>query len=214
MIISDVMTKNPLSVHPDMSVTEVRSLMDKEQVGHLPVLDKNNKLVGIITKKDMLKAGPSAATSLDMYEISYLLSKLKVDRVMVRTVLTVTENDVVEDAARIMADETIGCLPVMKGDLLVGIITKTDLFHVFVKAFGARRPGVRITLSVAEKPGQLEKLTHAIAVKGGNIVTLVSTDGDDPDHRRITLKIAGMSRSDIEESVHAIPDAELEDIRE
>jgi acetoin utilization protein AcuB len=121
---------------------------------------------------------------------------------------------VVEEAARIMADETIGCLPVMKGELLVGIITKTDLFRVFVKAFGARRPGVRITLHVADKPGQLEKLTHAIAVKGGNVVTLVSSDGDDPDHRRITLKIAGMSRSDIEESVHAIPDAELEDIRE
>jgi acetoin utilization protein AcuB len=214
MIISDVMTKNPVSVHPDMSVTEVRALMDKEQIGHLPVLDKNNKLVGIITKKDMLKAGPSAATSLDMYEISYLLSKLKVDKIMVRTVHTVTENDVVEEAARIMADETIGCLPVMKGDLLVGIITKTDLFHVFVKAFGARRPGVRITLHVAEKPGQLEMLTHAIAAKGGNVVTLVSSDGDDPDHRRITLKIAGMSRSDIEESVHAIQDAELEDIRE
>ncbi|GHV26444.1 hypothetical protein AGMMS4952_06510 [Spirochaetia bacterium] len=214
MIISDVMTKNPISVYPDMSVTEVRSLMDKEQVGHLPVLDKNNNLVGIITKKDMLKAGPSAATSLDMYEISYLLSKLKVEKIMVRTVHTVTENDVVEEAARIMADETIGCLPVMKGDLLVGIITKTDLFHVFVKAFGARRPGVRITLNVAEKPGQLEKLTRAIAAKGGNIVTLVSSDGDDPDHRRITLKIAGMSRSDIEESVHAIPEAELEDIRE
>ncbi|GHV73769.1 hypothetical protein AGMMS49940_10710 [Spirochaetia bacterium] len=214
MIISDVMTKNPISVHPEMSVTEVRSLMDKEQVGHLPVLDKNNKLAGIITKKDMLKAGPSAATSLDMYEISYLLSKLKVEKIMVKTVHTVTENDVVEEAARIMADETIGCLPVMKGDLLVGIITKTDLFHVFVKAFGARRPGVRITINVADKPGQLEKLTHAIAVKGGNIVTLVSSDGDDPDHRRITLKIAGMSRSDIEESLRVIPDAELEDIRE
>jgi acetoin utilization protein AcuB len=197
-----------------MSVTEVRSLMDREQIGHLPVLDKNNKLVGIITKKDMLKAGPSAATSLDMYVISYLLSKLKVEKIMVKDVITVTENDVVEEAARIMADETIGCLPVMKGELLVGIVTKTDLFHVFVKAFGARRPGVRITLYVAEKPGQLEKLTHAIASKGGNVVTLVSSDGDDPDHRRITLKIAGMSRSDIEESVHAISDAELEDIRE
>jgi acetoin utilization protein AcuB len=214
MIISDVMTKNPISVHPDISLTEARALMDKEQISHLPVLDRNNKLVGILTKKDMLKAGPSAATSLDMYEISYLLSKLRVDRIMVKDVLIVTENDVVEEAARIMADEAIGCLPVMKGELLVGIITKTDLFHVFVKAFGARRPGVRITLHVAEKPGQLEKLTHAIAAKGGNIVTLVSSDGDDPDHRRITLKIAGMSRGDIEESVHALAETELEDIRD
>jgi acetoin utilization protein AcuB len=214
MIISRVMTKNPVTAYPDMSVTEVRSLMDKEQIGHLPVLDKNNNLVGILTKKDLLKAGPSAATSLDMYEISYLLSKLKADQIMVKNVITVKEDDVVEEAARIMADKDIGCLPVMKGDLLVGIITETDLFHVFVKAFGARHPGIRITLNVAEKPGQLEKLTHAIAVKGGNIVALVSSEGDDLAHRRITIKISGMSRSDIEESVHALPDAELEDIRE
>jgi acetoin utilization protein AcuB len=214
MIISRVMTKNPVTVHPDMPVTEVRSLMDREQIGHLPVLDKNNNLVGILTKKDLLKASPSAASSLDMYEISYLLSKLKAEQIMVKDVITVKENDVVEEAARIMADKDIGCLPVMKGDLLVGIITETDLFHAFVRAFGARRSGIRITLNVAEKPGQLEKLTHAIAVKGGNIVALISSEGDDLAHHRITIKIDGMSRSDIEESVRSLPDVELEDIRE
>ncbi|MDR3123627.1 MAG: CBS domain-containing protein, partial [Treponema sp.] len=159
-------------------------------------------------------AGPSPATTLDMYEISYLLSKLKVEKIMVKEVVTVDENDVVEEAARIMADRDIGCLPVMKGNILTGIITETDLFRFFVKVFGARQPGVRITLYLAEKPGQLEKLTHAIASKGGNVVALVSVDGDDPDHRRIAIKISGMSRGDIEEAVHALPDAVLEDIRE
>jgi acetoin utilization protein AcuB len=137
-----------------------------------------------------------------------------VEEIMVKAVLTVDENDVVEEAARIMADKDIGCLPVMKGQALTGIITETDLFSFFVKAFGARLPGIRITLCVAEKPGQLEKLTHAVAVKGGNIVALVSSEGDDPDHRRITIKISGMSRGDIEEAIHAVPEAELEDIRE
>jgi acetoin utilization protein AcuB len=214
MIIKLVMTKNPVTARPDMSMTEVRSLMDKKQIGHLPVLDKNNNLVGIITKKDLLKAGPSPATTLDMYEIGYLLSKLRVEKVMVKEVVTVEENDVVEEAARIMADKDIGCLPVMKGNVLTGIITETDLFRFFVKVFGARQSGVRITLHVAEKPGQLEKLTHAIAVKGGNVVALVSAEGDDPDHRRIAIKISGMGRGDIEEAVHALPEATLEDIRE
>jgi acetoin utilization protein AcuB len=208
------MTMNPVTAHTGMSMTEARSLMDRKQIGHLPVLDKNNELAGIITKKDLLKAGPSPATSLDMYEISYLLSKLKVDQIMVKAVITVEENDVVEEAARIMADKDIGCLPVMKGTILTGIITETDLFRFFVNAFGARRPGIRITLHVAEKPGQLEKLTHAVAVKGGNIAALVSSEGDDPDRRRITIKISGMSRADIEEAIHALPEAELEDIRE
>jgi acetoin utilization protein AcuB len=214
MIINRVMTKNPIYVHPELSVNEARSLMDKERIGKLPVLDKENKLVGIVTRKDLLKAGPSPATTLDMYEISYLLSKLKVEKVMERNVITVSENELVEEAARIMADKDISCLPVLRGSLLVGIITGTDLFHVFVNAFGARHPGVRISLNMGEKPGQLAKVAGAIAEKGGNIVAFVSSEGDDLTHRRGTLKIAGMSRADVENAVAQFPDMEIEDLRE
>jgi acetoin utilization protein AcuB len=197
-----------------MSVTEVRSLMDREKIGRLPVLDKKNNLVGIVTKKDMLKAGPSPATSLDMYEISYLLSKLRVEKIMEHPVITVEENEVVEEAARIMADRDISCLPVMKASLLVGIITASDLFRVFINAFGARHPGLRITLNMSERPGELAKLAGAIAEKGGNIVAFVSSEGDDLSHRRGTYKITGISRADLEAIVKAHPAAELEDIRE
>jgi acetoin utilization protein AcuB len=208
------MTKNPVYVHPDMSVNDARALMNKENIGKLPVLDKDNKLAGIVTKKDLLKAGPSPATTLDMYEISYLLSKLKIEKIMERQVITVGENEVVEEAARIMADKDISCLPVMRGNLLVGIITGTDLFHVFVNAFGARHPGVRITLNISEKPGQLALVAGGIAEKGGNIVAFVSSEGDDLAHRRATIKITGLSRAEVESIVKALPEAELEDIRE
>jgi len=208
------MTKNPLYVHPDASATEVRSLMDKEKVSHLPVLDKNKTLIGIVTREDLLKAGPSQATALDMYEISYLLTKMKVSEIMEKKVITVSENEVVEEAARIMADKGIGCLPVMKGTLLVGIITDTDLFHVFINAFGARHSGVRIILSLGEHPGQIAKITGAIAEKGGNIVSLVTSEGDDVAHRLITLKVTGLSRNEMEAAIKIFPDVVLEDIRE
>ena len=214
MIISRVMTKNPIFVHPELSVNDARALMDKERISRLPVLDKHQKLVGIVTKKDMLKAGPSPATSMDMYEISYLLSKLKIEKIMEKKVITVQENEVVEEAARIMADHDISCLPVMKGELLVGIITGTDLFRVFVNAFGARHPGVRITLSLPERPGQLAKLAGAIAEKGGNIVSFVSSEGDDLSFRRGTYKIAGISCADVEAIIDNLHDTKLEDIRE
>jgi acetoin utilization protein AcuB len=207
------MTKNPHFIHPDLSINEVRAYMDKEKIGHLPVLDKNNKLLGLVTREDLLKAGPSAATSLDMYEISYLLSKITVKEVMVKDVVTVGEDEVVEEAARIMADKGIGCLPVMDGKLLVGIVTDTDLFRVFVNAFGARHQGVRITCIIEERPGQLARLTHAIAEKGGNLVAFVSAEGDDLSHRRTTLKITGIDRSAVEAIVNSLPDVELEDIR-
>jgi acetoin utilization protein AcuB len=197
-----------------MSVNEARSLMDKEKIGHLPGLDKSGKLMGIVTQKDLIKAGPSPATTLDIYEISYLLSKLKVEKVMERHVITVDEDEVVEEAARIMADKHIGCLPVMKGSLLVGIITDTDLFHVFINAFGARKGGIRIVFTIPDRPGELAKIAGAIAEKGGNIFSYVYADGDDPGHSRCTMKISGLSRAEVEGIIASLPGIELEDIRE
>jgi acetoin utilization protein AcuB len=214
MIVSRVMTKNPVYVHPDASLTEARSIMDREKLDHLPVLDKNNTLTGIISKEDLIKAGPSEATTLDMYEISYLLTKMKVSEIMVKKVITVDENEVVEEAARIMADRDIGCLPVMRGSLLTGIITDTDLFRVFINAFGARHGGVRFALNMGEHPGELAVICGAIAQKGGNIVALVTSEGDDVAHRRGTFKVEGLSKNEVEEILKGIGDVTLEDIRE
>ena len=214
MIISRVMTKNPIFINPEMSINDVGSLMNKEKIGHLPVLDKNKILVGLVTREDLHKASPSAATSLDMYEISYLLSKMTAKDVMVKNVITVGENEVVEEAARIMSDKKIGCLPVLRDKLLVGLITDTDLFRVFVNAFGARHPGVRITCSIHEKPGQIARLTQAISEKGGNLASLVALEGDDLSMRRVTFKISGISRADAEGLIRGLSDFELEDIRE
>jgi acetoin utilization protein AcuB len=208
------MTKNPVYVHPGASLTEARSLMDREKLDHLPVLDKNNTLAGIISKEDLIKAGPSEATTLDMYEISYLLTKMKVAEIMVKKVITVDENEVVEEAARIMADKDIGCLPVMRGSLLTGIITDTDLFRVFINAFGARHSGVRVTLSMGEHPGEIAAISGAIARKGGNIVALVTSEGDDVAHRRGTFKVEGLSKSEMEETINSVSGVILEDIRE
>jgi len=214
MIVSKIMTRNPVFIHPELSLSEARSLMDKEKIGHLPVLNKNSELVGLITRVDLLKAGPSSATSLDMYEISYLLAKLTVEQVMMKEVITVQENEVIEEAARIMADKSIGCLPVMNGSLLVGIVTDTDIFHFFVNAFGARHSGTRITINFREKPGQLAAFAGALAEKGGNIAALVTSEGDDPIHRRATLKITGISRAEVEAIAGTFDPAAVEDIRE
>jgi acetoin utilization protein AcuB len=214
MIVSKVMSKNPVHVHPEASATEAMSLMGKMNVSHLPVIDKKNKLIGILTKVDLLKAGPSQSTTLDVYEIGYLLTKIKVLEIMQKQVVTVDENEVVEEAARIMADKDIGCLPVMRGPLLVGIITDTDLFRVFVNAFGARHKGVRVILSIGEVPGQIAKVTSAIAEKNGNIVALVTSEGDDVAHRTLTIKVEDFSKSDMEAIIKQFPDVTLEDIRE
>ena len=212
MIVSRVMTKNPVYTHIEATVSEARSLMDKEKISHLPVLDKNSHLVGMATKKDMLKAGPSPATSLDVYEISYLLSKLTIDKVMTKTVITTVENEVIEEAARMIVDNNIGCLPVMRGKLLVGIVTVKDLFSAFITAFGARHTGVRVSFVMQEKPGQIAKLSGSIAEKGGNIVSFVTQEGEYLYERGGTIKITGLDIGEVK-AVFDKTGAEILDIR-
>ena len=214
MIISRIMKRNPVFIHPEVSLAEARSIMDREKIGHLPVLNKTNELVGIITKAELIKSGPSPATTLDMYEISYLLSKLKVEKVMVKNVITVQENEVIEEAARIMADSSIGCLPVMSGSLLAGIVTDSDIFHFFINAFGARHQGIRIIINFKERPGQLAAFAGAVAEKGGNIAAFVTSEGDDAAHRRATFKITGISFADVQNIAKSLDGADIEDIRE
>jgi acetoin utilization protein AcuB len=194
MTVDLVMTKNPAFIHPDASLNDAKALMSKLHIGKLPVLDARNRLVGLVTKKDLLGAGPSAATTLDMYEISYLLSKITVEKIMVKQVRTVQSEEVVEEAARIMADNGIGCLPVMDGPALAGIITESDLFHAFIGMFGAREPGVRVTFLAEEKPGILAEVTHALSGLNANIVALVTYPGDNISNKRCTIKADGISR--------------------
>ena len=214
MIVKKIMTVNPVTIGPDVPVYEARVLMETKQIHQLPVLNKTGQVVGIVTRKDLLKASPSPATTLDMYEISYLLSKIKVDTVMAKKVFTVDENEVLEEAARIMADNGINSLPVMHSGNLVGIVTGTDLLRVFINAFGARSPGVRFTVILDERPGQLAQLSAGLAAKGGNIVSFISMVGDSPTRARDTCKVANVTRADVEAVVADVEGAIIEDIRD
>lgn len=204
MIVKDVMTKNLIFVYPETSITEAKAIMTKKNISKLPVLNKNNELVGMITKNDMAKAGPSDATSLDMFEIGYLLSKLTVDKFMTKKVVSVTEDEVVEEAARIMVDEQIGCVPVMKNSLLVGIVTESDLFHLFTDMFGARYSGVRATLSLDDKPGQLIQIFTEIAELKGNIVSVVTKESKNSSQRKVTIKATGITQNQMEQILKSL----------
>ncbi len=212
MIIETIMKRNPVYVTPDMSLTDVRELMNKEGIEKFPVLDDDSNLVGVITKKDLMKADPSSATTLDVYEISYLLSKIKVKKIMIKDVLTVQETEVIEEAARIMADKNVGCLPVMRENSVVGMVTETDLFHSMIAMFGAWHKGVRLTFELDEKPGQIAKLAQAIANQGGNIVSLITSDGVDVKHKRCTCKTVGIDIAALKKIMEEM-NAIIEDIR-
>ena len=213
MRVKDIMTHNPVYISPSASVMEAKSLMTKQNISKLPVLDGEKRLIGIITKNDLNKAGPSQATTLDMYEIGYLLSKLTVEKIMHKNVTTVSEDEVIEEAARVMVDSGIGCLPVMKDKILVGIITDSDLFKTLIELFGVRQKGVRATFLVEDVPGGLAKLTQTIADLGGNIISLITWEGEDPAHKRITVKASGITLEKMQDVAKTVK-GELRNISE
>lgn len=212
MLVKDVMTENPITIGPEASVLEAKEIMSRNKIKKLPVVDRSGALVGIITNTDLAKASPSAATSLDMFELGYLLSKLSVEKTMVKSVKTTTVNQTVEEAARLMNDYGISCLPVVNENLLVGVVTESDLFATFIDMFNTRTPGVRAVAVVNEIPGELAKLAVAIAEKNGNIVSLVTSDASDSKHRTVTVKVSNISEAELKSLLES-NNAEIKDIR-
>ncbi len=213
MLVGERMTRDPLTILEDTTVDEALKLMRSNKIRRLPVVDKKGKLVGIVAEKDVLNASPSPATSLSIWEIHYLLARLTVKEIMTKQVITVQEDTPLEEAAKVMSDNKIGGLPVVRDGRVVGIITETDMFKIFLELLGARTPGVRLTLMVAEKTGVLAALTCAISNIGGNIISLGTFQGDSPETRLITMKVSGITK---EAALAALENtgANLLDVRE
>jgi acetoin utilization protein AcuB len=212
MLVESRMSRPVVTVQPDLPIHDALKLMRQESIRRLPVVNPKGKMIGIVSERDLLHAEPSDVTSLSVWELNYLLARITVSDVMTSKVITVKEDTPIEDAARIMADYKIGGLPVMRGDELVGIITETDLFKIFLELLGAREPGVRITALVRNTPGELSKLTTAIADIKGNIVAMGQFLGESTENRSVTLKVAGVTEEALEEAVKPVVEA-LIDIR-
>lgn len=191
MLVGERMSKPVITLSPEMPINDALSLMKKEHIRRAPVI-KKGKLIGIVSDKDLLNASPSPATTLSIWEINYLISKITVEEVMTKNVMTVGEDTPIEQAARIMADNKIGGLPVMRNGKVVGIITETDLFKIFLELMGAREMGVRVTALIDDATGQLAKITEAVTEKKGNFVAFGQFTGDDPSTRIVTLKVKGI----------------------
>lgn len=196
MFVGERMSRPVITVTPETPVNDALHLMRTEHIRRAPVVS-HGKLVGIVSMKDLLNASPSQATTLSVWELNYLLSKLTVEPIMTRDVASVTEDTPIEEAARLMADQKVGGLPVVRGGEVVGMITETDLFKIFLELMGARDSGVRCEVRVLDEPGQLARLTQALAAAGGNIIALGTFAGDSPGHSTVTFKVAGLPPEEV-----------------
>ncbi|MBK8418827.1 CBS domain-containing protein [Candidatus Villigracilis saccharophilus] len=203
MLVGERMSRPVISITRDMPIHDALALFKKEKIRRAPVL-KDGKLIGIISDKDLLNASPSQATSLSVWEMNYMLSKITVKEVMTREVLTVQADTPIEEAARIMADNKIGGVPVMKADKVVGMITETDLFKIFLELMGARTKGIRVTAIAEDHPGQLAMITKAIADVGGNFISFGQFATEDGKTVIVTFKVAEMKLEDVKKTLSKV----------
>lgn len=190
MLVRDRMSKNPITTRPSASVPDALKVMQGSKVRQLPVLDEKGGLVGIVSLVDLFRASPSPATTLSVWEADYLLEKIKVEDVMTRKVITVTEDTAVEDAGHKMVEHKISGLPVMRDGELVGIITESDLFYILLELFGAGQEGVRVTAKTPLVRGNLAKLASAVSDAGGQFVAF----GESMAEGTVTFKVRGVER--------------------
>jgi len=196
-----------------MPVAEAQTLMQENNIRHLPVLDADKRLVGLITQRSLMQAVPSDLSQFSPFVVNYILAKLQAHNVMVRDVVTIDPDTTIEEAARVMADEKIGCLPVVQNGDLVGIISDSDLFNIMVNLLGARRAGVRMTVLQPDRAGEVARLTRAIDAEGGYIAVFVTYPTADPDTWASVVKVADVPEERLLEKLGKMADVRIQDVR-
>ncbi len=200
MFVGERMSHPVISVAPETSIHDVLAMFKKEHIRRAPVM-KNGKMVGIVSEGDLVNASPSPVTTLSVWEMNYLLSKVTVSQVMSKKIETVDFGTPIEEAARMMADSKIGGMPVIRAGKVVGIITETDLFKIFLELMGARTKGIRVTAVIDDVTGQLAKVTKAISDAGGDFISFGQFSGDDPTTKVLTFKVAGLKKEEVKKAL-------------
>ena len=183
------MKRNPVFVDEADSMKKAMDLLKEHEIRHLPVLKDGEKLVGILSERDIKQASPSPATALEIREIYYLLDKVKVKQIMTRRPYTVSSSAPIEEAALIIREKKIGCLPVVDEGKLVGILTETDIIDSFIESMGVSGPGYRIELELPNKPGMLFEVLKLLKDFEVNIVSVATSPSDDPGRKVFVLRI-------------------------
>lgn len=191
MFVSDWMTRKVLTVAPDDFLSDAIALMQEKGIKHLPVV-KAGKLAGILSDRDIKEYCPSKATALDIYELHYLLAKTRIKDAMRTKVQTTAPDMPIEEAAMQFLDRNIGCLPVLDGHRLVGIISDKDIYRALVDITGIRHGGHRVCVTIADRPGTIRDLADIIRNHGFRLQgILTSYEGVRDGFRRIVIRTKG-----------------------
>lgn len=191
MYVSDWMTAKVFTLEPDDYLSDALTLMKEKNIKHLPVV-KGGRLKGLISDRNIKEYSPSKATSLDIYELHYLLAKTKIKELMTTKVVTPPPDTPVEEAAMLMLDKSIGCLPVLEDNSLVGIISDKDIYRALVDITGVRHGGNRICVTIEDRGGSIKEVADIIRKNNFRLQgILTSYEGVKDGYRRVVIRTKG-----------------------
>jgi len=176
MLVKGWMTDDVITAGEDTTMMKAFIIMKEKKIRSLPVVNKKGRLLGIVTDRDLRDASPSKATTLDVYELNYLISTIKIKDLMTKNLVFVRPDETVEFAAILMLENKISSLPVINDkDSLIGIITQTDIFKVLINITGVYTGGIQFAFSLEDRPGSIREVTDVIRSYGGRVASLLST---------------------------------------
>lgn len=196
MLVGNWMSTDNVTATPDTSMMRASKIMKDKRVRGLSVVDEDGMLVGIVTDRDIKEASPSKATTLDVHELYYLLSEIKVKDIMSTNLVTITPGESVERAAVLMMDHKIGGLPVVdeKGKL-VGIITQTDVFKVLISITGVLHGGFQFAVDLPDEQGTLGALVAMLNDHNARVMSILTSYDEGAPTRQVFIRIQDMDKS-------------------
>jgi len=199
MLVKNWMSKKVVTIDENDSMTHAIKLLKDYNIRMLPVT-KKDKLVGIVTDRDLKRASASDATSLDIHELLYLISEIKVKNIMTKNPITVPPNFTVEETAEVLLNNKISGAPVVDhSGNIVGIITQADLFRVLISLTGVGVRGIQFGLLIKDEPGSIKEVADVIREFGGRIVSiLTSYDDVSEGYRKVYIRMRRIDRSDLQ----------------
>ena len=206
MLIRDWMTRDVITANADTSLLKISKMLKECRIRRLPVVDGKNRVIGIVSDRDVKDASPSKATTLDMHELYYLLSEIRARDIMTPDPVTVNVTETVERVALLMQERSLGGLPVVNDDgTLAGIITEQDVFKVLVEITGIRHGGIQIALAVEDLPGSVRPIIDLLREYNSSLISMLTAGSRQNDSiREIFLRIRPMERSEENRLVEAM----------
>ena len=216
MLVKDYMSRHPFMLEEETSIVDAQSYMSEVDVRHLPVVGDGKRLLGLITRETLM-IEPGSLDSLDVWEITRYLSGMKVKKIMIqaRDVYTTVENATIEDAAVLMVENKIGCLPVLKDRVVIGVITQEDLLVQLCRLLVTRRPGLRIAVSMPDKTGETQKLIDCIKDQGWEIQSMggMPDPKDGTRYSTVVKIVADAPMQEVENIINQVEGQKVHDIR-